>query len=63
MPDPAHRGRDLGLFNLANTLPALLGPVLAWALATPADFSGVLLVLAGLTLAGGGALMVVRSRH
>jgi MFS family permease len=63
LPHPAHRGRDLGLLNLANTLPALLGPVLAWTLATPADFSAVLLVLAGLTLAGGGVMMAVRSRR
>lgn len=63
LPSPAHRGRDLGLFNLANTLPALLGPLLAWALATPADFSAVLVVLAALTLAGGAAMMAVRSRR
>lgn len=63
LPHPAHRGRDLGLFNLANTLPALLGPLLAWTLATPADFSAVLMVLAALTLAGGAAMMLVRSRR
>ena len=63
LPHPAKRGRDLGLFNLANTLPALLGPLLAWMLATPADFSAVLLVLAAFTLAGGAAMMAVRSRR
>ncbi len=63
LPHPAHRGRDLGLLNLSNTLPALLGPLLAWMLATPADFSAVLLVLAGLTLAGGAVVMAVRSRR
>jgi hypothetical protein len=41
------------LFNLANTLPALIGPLLTWTLATPHDFRLLLLVLAGLTLAGG----------
>jgi MFS family permease len=53
LPSPHHRGRDLGLFNLANTLPALIGPLLTWTLATPHDFRLLLLVLAGLTLAGG----------
>ena len=63
LPTPAHRGRDLGLLNLTNTLPALLGPLLAWMLATPRDFSAVLLVLAALTLAGGLAMLGVRSRR
>ena len=53
LPSPRRRGRDLGLFNLANTLPALIGPVLTWTLATPGDFHLVLLVLAGLTVTGG----------
>lgn len=63
LPSAAHRGRDLGLLNLANTLPALLGPLLTWTLATPDDFTAVLAVLAGLTLAGGAAMMGVRSRR
>nr|WP_269142357.1 MFS transporter [Sphingomonas sp. IC-11] len=62
LPTPANRGRDLGLLNLANTLPALLGPFLTWALATPEDFAAVLLVLAFLTLSGGAAMIGVRSR-
>lgn len=61
LPDPRHRGRDLGLLNLANTLPSLLGPPLAWALATPRDFAGVMLVLAGLTASGGLAMLAVRT--
>lgn len=39
LPHPQHRGRDLGLLNLSNTLPALVGPLLAWALATPRSFA------------------------
>lgn len=61
LPDPRHRGRDLGLINLTNTLPALVGPALTWALATPSDFSLVMLALAGLTLLGG--LLVLAIRH
>lgn len=61
LPDPHRRGRDLGLINLTNTLPALLGPLLTWALATPHDFGAVMLTLAGLTLLGG--LLVLAIRH
>jgi MFS family permease len=63
LPDPRHRGRDLGLLNLANTLPSLLGPPLAWLLATPRDFAGVMLVLAGLTASGGLAMLAVTTRR
>lgn len=57
LPSPDRRGRDLGLLNLTNTLPALLGPVLTWQLATPAGFHHALVVLAGLT--GLGMLLVL----
>lgn len=63
LPDPQHRGRDLGLINLTNTLPALIGPVLTWALATPHDFRAVMLVLAGLTLLGGLLVPAIRHRR
>jgi MFS family permease len=63
LPDPLHRGRDLGLFNLTNTLPAMLGPFLTWLLATPRDFDAVMLTLAGLTLCGGLAILAVRGRR
>ncbi|RDE07260.1 MFS transporter [Sphingomonas aracearum] len=60
LPSAEHRGRDLGLLNLTNTLPGLTGPLLAWALATPRDFAPLLLVLAVLTLAGGVAILPAR---
>ena len=60
LPSPDRRGRDLGLLNLTNTLPALLGPVLTWQLATPASFDHALLVLAG--LASLGMLLVLPIR-
>lgn len=62
LPSAEHRGRDLGLLNLTNTLPGLTGPLLAWALATPRDFAALLLVLAALTLAGGVAILPARRR-
>lgn len=63
LPDPAHRGRDLGFINLANTLPILIGPLLTWALATPRDFSAALAVLAALSLGGGLTVLGVRGRR
>lgn len=63
LPDPRHRGRDLGLINLANTLPILIGPLLTWALATPHDFGAALGVLALLALAGGVSVLGVRGRR
>lgn len=63
LPNPRHRGRDLGLINLTNTLPALVGPLLTWALATPHDFRAVMLVLAALTLLGGLLVPAIRHRR
>lgn len=63
LPDSRHRGRDLGLINLTNTLPALVGPLITWALATPRDFDAVMLVLAGLTLLGGLLVPAIRHRR
>lgn len=60
LPDPEHRGRDLGLLNLTNTLPALAGPLLTWSLATPHDFAPAMIALAVLTFAGGIAMLGVR---
>lgn len=63
LPDPRHRGRDLGVLNLTNTLPGLLGPALTWTLATPRDFRVVMLVLAALTLCGGLIILAARGRR
>ncbi|TPG41267.1 MFS transporter [Sphingomonas koreensis] len=63
LPSPRHRGRDLGLLNLTNTLPSLVGPLLTWLLATPGDFDTALLALAGLTLCGGLLVLGVRGRR
>lgn len=63
LPDPDHRGRDLGILNLTNTLPNIVGPMLAWMLATPRDFAGLMLVLAVLTLAGGVAILAIEGRR
>lgn len=45
---PEHRGRDMGVLNLTNTIPALIAPSLAFAMAGQGDFQSLLLVLTGL---------------
>ncbi|WP_033921006.1 MFS transporter [Sphingomonas sp. 37zxx] len=62
LPDRRHRGRDLGIINLTNTLPALIGPIIAWSLATTQDFSHVLVTLSLLTLAGGLTILAAPRR-
>lgn len=46
LPKPATRGRDLGLFNLTNTVPSLIMPWLTIALVPLFGFSGLFIVLA-----------------
>lgn len=60
LPSSATRGRDLGLVNLANTLPSLIGPGLTWLLATSDDFRTLFLILAGFALAAGTATLLIR---
>ncbi|QZD88916.1 MFS transporter [Qipengyuania aurantiaca] len=48
LPKPATRGRDLGLFNLTNTVPSLIMPWLTLALVPLFGFSGLFFLLAGL---------------
>jgi MFS family permease len=56
LPRPERRGRDLGLFNLANTVPSLVMPWLAMALVPLFGFPALFLLLAVLAAAAGGLL-------
>ncbi len=49
---PGRRGRDLGLFNLTNTIPSLIMPWLTLGLMPQFGFAGLFLVLALLCVAG-----------
>lgn len=60
---PRHRGRDLGLFNLTNTVPALLAPALLWWLVEERGDRWFLLALAIITLGGAAATARVRERR
>lgn len=63
LPSEARQGRDLGLLNLANTLPSLIGPSLAWLLAPSGDFRTLLLVLVALTALAIPAIASIRTRR
>ena len=63
LPRPADRGRDLGLFNLTNTVPSLIMPWLTLMLVPSFGFSGLFLLLAALvTLASLLLASIVRIR-
>lgn len=48
LPRPEHRARDLGLFNLTNTVPSLIMPWLTISLVPGFGFDALFLLLAGL---------------
>jgi MFS family permease len=50
LPDSNRRGRDLGLFNLTNTMPSLVMPWFTLALVPWFGFSGLFLLFAALAL-------------
>ena len=60
LPAPERRGRDLGVFNLTNTLPAFISPLLAVSLIPSLGFGGLLGALSALV--GGAALMLLPIR-
>lgn len=60
LPSARHRGRDLGLFNLTNTIPSVLSPLLALTLVPRHGFGGLMLVMAGLVVAAAILTAMVR---
>lgn len=60
LPSSRHRGRDLGVLNLANTIPPIIAALMAVWLAKTDDFRPLLLVLAALTALGGVLMLMVR---
>lgn len=62
LPSQRSAGRDLGIINLANTLPQALAPVLAvWSLGpTHQNFHVFFLMAAGLALTGGLVILPIR---
>ena len=60
LPSPARRGRDLGILNLANTIPSMIAPVLAVWLVPGRGFGSLLTLLAGLMLLAACCILFVR---
>lgn len=58
LPNPHRRGRDLGLFNLTNTVPSLIMPWLVLLLVPHFGFGAMFAILAGLAMCA--ALILVR---
>ena len=56
LPAPQHRGRDLGLFNLTNTVPGMVMPWLTVLLVPAFGYSALFVLFAALSLASAGLL-------
>jgi MFS family permease len=61
LPSPNRRGRDMGLMNLTNTLPAFVSPALAMWLVPGRGFGLLLLVLAGALVVAAICVALVRT--
>lgn len=59
LPRPERRGRDLGLFNLTNTVPSLIMPWLAIGLVPLFGYQALFLILAGLAFAAAALLFTL----
>jgi MFS family permease len=59
LPTPRHRGRDLGVFNLTNTVPSLIMPWLTLALVPSFGFTGLFALLALLAFTSAMILSVL----
>lgn len=59
LPRPQHRGRDLGLFNLTNTVPSLVMPGLTLAMVPVFGFGGLFVVLAVLVILAAALLFSI----
>ncbi len=62
LPAPQHRGRDLGLFNLTNTVPGMVMPWITVLLVPRFGYGWLFVLFAALSLAS-AALLVVSLRR
>lgn len=60
LPQPQHRGRDLGIFNLTNTIPSIVMPWITLALVPDFGFSGLFLLFSGLAMLAALLLATLR---
>jgi MFS family permease len=61
LPSPARRGRDMGVMNLTNTLPAFVAPGLAMWLVPGRGFGLLLMLLAGALIVAAICVALVRT--
>jgi MFS family permease len=62
LPDEANRARDLGVINIANSAPQVLGPALAFPIVSYlGGYSVLYLVVAAITVAGSVLVTRIRS--
>ena len=59
LPRPSRRGRDLGIFNLTNTVPSMIMPWLTLALVPVFGFSALFFALAALVAVGTALLLTL----
>jgi MFS family permease len=62
LPSRRTRGRDLGFFNLTNTVPSLIMPWLTLALVPTYGFGALFILLTGLALTASLLLFTINSR-
>lgn len=60
LPSPAHRGRDLGLFNLTNTVPSLIMPWLTISVVPARGYPALFAVLSVIAAASAGLLFMLK---
>lgn len=63
LPSPAHRGRDLGIVNLTNTVPSLIMPWLTLGLVPGFGFAGLFVLLALLAFASAAILLLLARNY
>jgi MFS family permease len=62
LPDEANRARDLGVINIANSAPQVLGPALAFPIVSYlGGYSVLYLAVAAVTVAGSVLVTRIRS--
>lgn len=62
LPDAATRGKDLGIMNIATTVPQAVAPLLgAWIVAAVAGFTGLFVISAVATILGALAVLPVKA--
>ena len=60
LPSPQHRGRDLGIFNLTNTVPSLIMPWLTIAIVPRGGYATLFVVLAALAATSATLLFTLK---